>query len=85
MRNLLFLILLFFALQTPLAAKEKVKTAPVSKEQAAKSAQRQIKGRVLKVDKRQGSYRVKVLKSSGRVVSVEVDSKSGKVKSVKKD
>jgi uncharacterized membrane protein YkoI len=34
---------------------------------------------VLRVDQSKNKYRVKVLQKSGRVVSVDVDKKSGKV------
>jgi len=42
------------------------------KAQAARQAQRQYQGRVLKVDTMQTTYRVKILQKSGRVVSVEI-------------
>lgn len=57
---------------------------PIDKSQAAKKAQQQVKGRVLKVDRDKSKYRVKVLQKSGRVVSVDVDRKSGKVSQKKK-
>lgn len=53
--------------------------------QAAERAKLQVKGRVLKVDKKSDRYRVKVLKKSGRVVSVDVDSRSGKVQPSKQE
>jgi uncharacterized membrane protein YkoI len=57
----------------------------IDKSQAAKKAQQQVKGRVLKVDQSKSKYRVKVLQKSGRVVSVDVDKRSGKVTQKKKD
>ncbi len=57
---------------------------PIDKSQAAKKAQQQVKGRVLKVDRSKNKYRVKVLQKSGRVISVDVDKKSGKVSKKKK-
>lgn len=42
------------------------------KAHAARQAQRRFKGRVLKVETRQTTYRVKLLQKSGRVVSVEI-------------
>jgi uncharacterized membrane protein YkoI len=61
-------------------------TAPKTKSEAAKKAQQKVSGRVLKVDQNKSKYRVKVLQKSGRVVSVDVDKKSGKVsKNDKKD
>lgn len=56
----------------------------INKSQAAKRAQQTVKGRVLKVDKRKNNYRVKMLKKSGRVVSVNVDKRSGQVSSKKR-
>ena len=55
------------------------KSKGINKEQAVKKAQQQVKGRVLKVDRRNSKYRVKMLQKSGRVVNVDVDRKSGKV------
>lgn len=52
---------------------------PLDKAQAAQKARQATSGRVLKVDQKKNTYRVKVLKKSGRVVSVDVDRKSGKV------
>ncbi|WP_088329239.1 PepSY domain-containing protein [Lacimicrobium sp. SS2-24] len=51
----------------------------IDKASAAQKARQQVNGRVLKVDRTKDNYRVKVLKKSGRVVSVDVDPKSGKV------
>lgn len=58
--------------------------APTTKSEAAKKAQQKVSGRVLKVDQSKSKYRVKVLQKSGRVVSVDVDKKSGKVSQKKK-
>ncbi|HCB18289.1 MAG TPA: peptidase, partial [Alteromonas sp.] len=52
--------------------------------QAAQQAKRHVEGRVLKVDPKKSSYRVKMLKKSGRVVSLDVDKRSGKVKPSKR-
>ena len=54
-----------------------------SKSQAASRASSAENGRVLKIEQTSTKYRVKVLKKSGRVVSVEVDKRSGKVKKSK--
>ncbi|WP_408611346.1 PepSY domain-containing protein [Bowmanella yangjiangensis] len=48
--------------------------------QAAKRAKQQVDGRVLKVEPQKDNYRVKVLQKNGRVVTVDVDKKSGKVR-----
>lgn len=67
-------------------ADDKKKTqAPQTKSEAAQQAQQKVNGRVLKVEQNQTTYRVKVLQKSGRVVSVDVDKKSGKVSKDKKD
>lgn len=55
----------------------------ISKSEAAERARLAVDGRVLKVEQTSQNYRVKVLKKSGRVVSVEVDKRSGKVKQSK--
>lgn len=55
----------------------------ISKSEAAERARIAADGRVLKVEQTSQNYRVKVLKKSGRVVSVEVDKRSGKVKKSK--
>ena len=65
-------------------AAQDTQTAPKTKSDAAKKAQQQVSGRVLKVDQSKSKYRVKVLQKSGRVVSVDVDKKSGKVSQKKK-
>ena len=52
----------------------------ITKNEAAERARNAENGRVLKVEQTSKGYRVKVLKKSGRVVSVEVDKRSGKVK-----
>lgn len=57
----------------------------MSKNEAAQQAQKVVKGRVLKVRQSKSKYKVKVLQKSGRVVTVDVDKKSGKVSSSKKD
>jgi uncharacterized membrane protein YkoI len=63
---------------------QETKTAPQTKSEAAKKAQQKVSGRVLKVDQNKSKYRVKVLQKSGRVVSVDIDKKSGKVSQKKK-
>ena len=68
---------------TPVCA-QNTKLVPKTKSEAAKKAQQKVNGRVLKVDQSKSRYRVKVLQKSGRVVSVDVDKKSGKVSKKKK-
>lgn len=56
----------------------------IDRAQAAQQAQKQLNGRVLRVDQKKNSYKVKVLQKSGRVVTVDVDKKSGKVSNTSK-
>lgn len=57
----------------------------IDKPKAAEIAKQQFKGRVLKVEQHNSKYRVKMLQKTGRVVSVDVDKKSGKVSKSKSD
>ncbi|MEP7706213.1 PepSY domain-containing protein [Paraglaciecola sp. 25GB23A] len=86
-KSMVKLSLISFLLLSNLAvADDKKKTpAPQTKSEAAQQAQQKVNGRVLKVEQNQTTYRVKVLQKSGRVVSVDVDKKSGKVTKEKKD
>jgi uncharacterized membrane protein YkoI len=80
--TLLFVALI--SLPATANAQQKNKDTPVkSSAQAAARAQNQVDGRVLKVSKKSDKYRVKMLKKSGRVVTVDVDKRSGKVKTSK--
>lgn len=63
------------------ARQDRNDNAVETKAQAAEKARRAVNGRVLRVDQTRSAYRVKVLKKSGRVVSVDVDKRSGQVKS----
>lgn len=65
----------------PAAHAQKKEKQSIDKAQAAKRAQQKVNGRVLKVDqnRNKSKYRVKMLQKSGRVVSVDVDKRSGKV------
>ncbi|WP_414830409.1 PepSY domain-containing protein [Alteromonas sp. H39] len=62
------------------ARQDRNDNAVESKAQAAEKARKEVNGRVLRVDQTRSAYRVKVLKKSGRVVSVDVDKRSGQVK-----
>jgi len=53
----------------------KVKTS----KQAAKIAKSRIGGKVLKVKRSNTSYRVKLIKKDGHIISVLVDARTGKV------
>ncbi|MCV2883854.1 PepSY domain-containing protein [Aestuariibacter sp. AA17] len=74
----LLLITCFLAAPTHLLAQKQDK-ASINKAQAAQRAKQVVQGRVLKVEQDSQKYRVKVLQKSGRVVSVDVDKRSGKV------
>jgi len=56
-----------------------IASAPVSKQQAAGIAQQYIPGRVLKVTFDGSVYRIKIVSSSGDVVSVLVDGNTGEI------
>lgn len=75
------LLLGLVSLKNPVAVAQDKKQQSIDKSQAAKRAQQKVKGRVLKVDqnRNKSKYRVKMLQKSGRVVSVDVDKRSGKV------
>lgn len=69
-------LLVSWLLACPLWAQE---PKELDMSQAAQRAIQQVDGQVLKVDTGKDKYRVKVLQKSGRVVTVDVDKKSGKV------
>ncbi|WP_372340946.1 PepSY domain-containing protein [Paraglaciecola sp.] len=79
------MISLLLLSNSAVADDKKQTQAPKTKSEAAQQAQQKVNGRVLKVEQNQTTYRVKVLQKSGRVVSVDVDKKSGKVSKEKKD
>ncbi len=56
----------------------------VDQQKAIATAKKSVKGKVLKVDRQQQHYRVKMLNPQGRVVSVKVDRQSGQVMPHKK-
>ena len=56
----------------PMFEEQQPASTAQTKSQAAKQATRRYKGRVLKVETQQSSFRVKVLQKSGRVVVVEI-------------
>ena len=78
-------IVLFMLLSSPIASTQEDQAKPVKNTtQAAEQARRHVDGRVLKVDKTKSAYRVKMLKKSGRVVTLDVDKRSGEVKPSKR-
>lgn len=50
-----------------------------SSQQAAQMAKARFGGKVLKVQKQDNGYRVKLMKSDGHIVSVYVDARSGRI------
>lgn len=78
-------IVLMMLLTSPIAAAQQDQNEPVKNTtQAAEQARRHVEGRVLKVDKTKSAYRVKMLKKSGRVVTLDIDKRSGEVKPSKR-
>ncbi|WP_438862692.1 PepSY domain-containing protein [Neptunicella sp.] len=69
--------LLVLPVMTTLAQQDKKE--PIDKAQAIERVKQNTQGRVLKVNQNKDQYKVKVLQKSGRVVSVDVDKKSGKI------
>lgn len=51
----------------------------ITKEQATKLAQQHYPGKIVKVNTDSRYYRVRVLQSDGRVITVLVDSKTGQI------
>lgn len=81
----LFMLLLTLGSASPaMGWQSNSEQAVVSKAEAAARARSAVNGRVLRVEQTRTSYRVKVLKKSGRVVSVDVDKRSGQVKPSKR-
>jgi len=54
----------------------KVKSA----QQAASIVQSRYGGKVLKVQRSQSNYRVKLIRQDGRIITVNVDAKTGKIR-----
>ncbi|OFI34347.1 PepSY domain-containing protein [Alteromonas lipolytica] len=78
-------VLIMLALTSIEVQAQQDKQQPVkNSSQAVQQAKRHTEGRVLKVDRKPSSYRVKVLKKSGRVVTLDVDKRSGKVQPSKR-
>lgn len=53
---------------------------PISREQAVNLAQQKYPGKVLKVQDKQQYYRIRVLQTDGRVITVLVDGQTGRIK-----
>ena len=50
-----------------------------SSQQAAQMAKSRFGGKVLKVQKNNSGYRVKLIKTDGHIISVHVDAKTGRI------
>lgn len=79
LRNKVLLIIIAMLFSTTSAAMTSPKRPAVSKEQAATLAQQRYPGKIVKVQTDQQNYRIRLLQSDGRVVTVLVDGRSGQV------
>ncbi|MFA3790112.1 PepSY domain-containing protein [Aliiglaciecola sp. SL4] len=79
-RRKLILLLMAFALSFggQVLAQEKSNSS-IDKAQAAEKVLKKVRGRVLRVNQSKNTYKVKVLQKTGRVVTVDVDKRSGKI------
>ncbi|SNY51528.1 Peptidase propeptide and YPEB domain-containing protein [Arsukibacterium tuosuense] len=78
-RSLLLLILLSVLSLTPDAMALGNKQPEVTKEQAATLAQQRFPGKILKVQTENRHYRVRLIQADGRVITVLVDNRTGRV------
>ncbi len=75
----LFLGCLVFA--QPTNAKQKsASQTQVNKKQAAMAVQKKYRGRIMSVKEHAKVYKVRVMQAKGKVVDVEVNKRSGKIK-----
>lgn len=65
------------AMKTPQKAKPQLRIK--SSKQAAQMAKARFGGKVLKVQKQNSGYRVKLIKADGNIVSVYVDAVTGRI------
>ena len=78
-RSLLLLVLLSVLSLTPDALALGNKQSGVTKEQAASLAQQRYPGKILKVQTESRHYRVRLIQADGRVITVLVDNRTGRV------
>lgn len=83
MRIAIWMMLAFALSLSGHSAVALAKGQSINKAQAAAYAKQAVAGRVLRVEKRRNSFRVKLLQKSGRVVIVDIDQESGKLISKK--
>lgn len=86
-KALLIVVSLFSVLETrvsyALQTGNAYNASGIAQTKAIEIARNVVEGRVLRVEKTTQSYRVKILQSSGRVVSVSVNRITGKVENAK--
>ncbi|WP_372627643.1 PepSY domain-containing protein [Arsukibacterium sp.] len=79
LRSLLLLIMLSVVTLAPDAMALGKQQSQVTKEQAANLAQQRFPGKVLKVQTESRHYRVRLIQADGRVITVLVDNRTGRV------
>ncbi|MBV2127677.1 PepSY domain-containing protein [Arsukibacterium indicum] len=79
LRSLLLLILLSVLTLTPDAIALGNKQPDITKEQAATLAQQRYPGKILKVQAESRHYRIRLIQADGRVITVKVDNRTGRV------
>ncbi|WP_213994797.1 PepSY domain-containing protein [Arsukibacterium sp.] len=78
-RSLLLLLMLLVVSLTPDAVALGNKQPDVTKEQAATLAQQRYPGKILKVQTESHHYRIRLIQADGRVITVLVDNRTGRV------
>lgn len=79
LRSLLMLFLLAVLTLTPDAVALGNNQPEVTKEQATMLAQQRYPGKILKVQTESRHYRVRIIQADGRVITVRVDNRTGRV------
>ena len=74
------MLTLTFLISSLSYASTKPEKLPVSREQAVAIAQQKFPGKIVKVQSDKQQYRIRVLQSDGRVITVVVDGQSGRVR-----
>ena len=74
------ILMTLLIISTAAQANTNEKRKAVSREQAASLAQQRYPGKIIKVQVQQQNYRIRVLQADGRVVTVLVDSQTGRIK-----
>ncbi|MDX1676982.1 PepSY domain-containing protein [Arsukibacterium sp.] len=79
LRSLLLFIMLSVSSLTSEAMALGNKQPDISKEQAATLAQQRYPGKILKVQTESRHYRIRLMQADGRVITVRVDNRTGRV------